>query len=223
MIAVIQGVPSRNRVIQKIKKNLSGYVDVHIHLDCFMNGGAFYPFIEMLEKFPRDQYRLHMQDDIELCEDFGEALPYFENLVKEQGIDFLSLYAPKRMHFKNELEIRGGNIITEFNSVWIQCCIMSPRLLELLYQESEDYIKQYRSGNPLKIPSAGDYPKDDDTFIVGIMQKYKIKGYCFLPSLSQHLVGEGSLLGHANSDTRTSDMYDKNYLRKLKSNGLKFW
>nr|DAQ46937.1 MAG TPA: hypothetical protein [Herelleviridae sp.] len=108
MIAVIQGVPSRNRVIQKIKKNLSGYVDVHIHLDCFMSGGAFYPFIEMLEKFPRDQYRLHMQDDIELCEDFGEALPYFENLVKEQGIDFLSLYAPKRMHFKNELEIRGG-------------------------------------------------------------------------------------------------------------------
>ena len=113
MIAVIQGVPSRNRVIQKIKKNLSGYVDVHIHLDCFMSGGAFYPFIEMLEKFPRDQYRLHMQDDIELCEDFGEALPYFENLVKEQGIDFLSLYAPKRMHFKNELEIRGGAILLQ--------------------------------------------------------------------------------------------------------------
>lgn len=223
MIAVIQGVPSRNRVIQKMKKKLSGYVDVHIHLDSFMCGGSFYPFTQMLKKYPRDQYRLHMQDDVELCEDFGEVLSYFENLVKEQGIDFLSLYAPRRQSFVDDIKKCGENSIVDFPSVWIQCCIMSPKLLNLLHDEVDGYIEECRTTNKHNRRIVNNYPSSDDTFINYVMQKYKVKGYCFLPSLSQHLVGEGSLLGHANSDIRTSDMYDKNYLRKLKSKGLKFW
>lgn len=223
MIATIQGVPSRNKMIQKLKKNLSGHLDVHIHIDSSMCGGSFYPFTQMLEKFPRDQYRLHLQDDVELCEDFVEVLPYFEKLVKERDIDFLSLYAPKRKSFTEEVKDKGYNIVVDFNSVWIQCSIMSPRLLDILHKEVDGYIEECRTTNKYNRRIVNNYPSSDDTFIVAIMKKYGIKGYCFLPSLAQHLVEAGSMLGHADSDTRASGMYDRRYLQKLKNKGEAFW
>ena len=43
-------------------------------------------------KIPVDDYRLHLQDDAELADNFEAYFPELEKIMTEENIDVLSLY-----------------------------------------------------------------------------------------------------------------------------------
>jgi len=187
-----QCIPERLDYIKNELKALKGVV---YHVDKERKG-SFGSFKDMLSIKVAD-YRLHLQDDVILADNFGDAIPDIEALMDVRGIDVLSLFAPRR---KRIIEAYNQNIlIDEFpNFLWLQATMFSARFVGLMQMEIE-YTNQ---------------TKHDDVFVADVLKKYGVKAYVFLPSLVQHNVDLGSSMSHANSKRRTSPVFDKDFIKK---------
>jgi len=187
-----QCIPERLGYIKAELKNLPNVI---YHID-ENKVGSFESFKSML-KIPVDDYRLHLQDDVILADNFSLAIPKIEELMNIRDLDVLSLFAPRRQRI---IEAYSKNLlIDEFpDFLWLQATMFSSRFVSLLRMEIERTTEI----------------KHDDVFVAEVLREYKIKAHVFLPSLVQHNVELGSAMGHANSKRRTSPIFDKDFITK---------
>jgi len=190
MKITIQAIKDRESNVVKIINQIKA----EVYYDYGMNG-CFNSFVQMLN-IPFDDYKLHLQDDIIIPEQFEKYLEVIKNDMKEKDIDVLSLFAPRRAFLKSQYE--KGIKYSEFpNFLWLQGTVFSRRAV--------DEMKEY-----LKINTQ---IKWDDVFVAAYLKHYKRKAYVHLPSIIQHNININSSMGNANSIKRTSDIYDKNYIK----------
>jgi len=197
MIAVIQTIPERYEHAQKQSVELGLHTSIYTDKD---KDGPFKAFIETLRQIPSNgEYRLHMQDDLILCDDLKEYLPHLEQEMDNKGIDLLSLFAPRRKHIKEQYDA-GKRIGTFPNFLWMQSVVMSPSFVDKLLYHAHQYDD-----------------KHDDTYVAAVLSFYKIKAYVHLPSLVQHNITILSSMKHANNEKRTSELFEKDFVTKWKA------
>ena len=191
----IQAVEKRKDNVEKMLAKLP--IDTIVHYDKKMIS-PLVAFYDMLEYKTKD-YRLHLQDDVLLPNRFSEYLPYVCKEMKDNEIDLLTLFTPKRKLPKEQMS-KGIKFGVFPNYLWLQATIFSA-----------DFVDKMREH---KKTSKKDYGKHDDVFVQDCLLHNKIKAYCHLPSVVQHNVYMGSIVGNANSERRMSDIYDSNYINK---------
>lgn len=196
MRTVIQGIPERIKGIRRIKERL-GDISYVVHLDQ-KRINAYVALIDMLETYPNDDYRLTIQDDAILCDNFNQCLPILEQHMIKNDIKVLSLYVPNHKALNEKYKQGQYGIIKPSKSFFpCVCYILSPDIQKSLLE----YAKK---GNPKET-------KHDDDFIVEYCVKKKIPIFTIIPSMVQHDIGIPSSLGHANTDRRTSRVFEKEY------------
>jgi len=196
MNVVVQSIDERlsfsKNQVAKAKLDATYYVDT-------MKNGCLHSFGEMLNNFPTNEYRLHLQDDIIFADNFKFYLPILENIMQQKEIHVLSLFAPNRKLIIEQYN-KGMQIAPFPNYLWLQASVFSPQFQYYLKHEF----------NNLENADI----KDDDVFVAYVMKKYGVKAYVHLPSLVQHDTSIKSSLGHANSKNRESKVFDKDFITK---------
>lgn len=198
MKACIQTIPERQyHALEQLSE--LGLPDTSIYTD-YDKVGPFKAFIETLREFPSGgEYRLHMQDDITLCDDLKDYLPELERQMRDNNYDIVSLYAPRRKHM-DEQYAKGIRIGTFPNFLTMACCMMSPWMVEKCLAHAHQFDD-----------------KHDDVYVAAVLSAYKRRGYVHLPSLVQHDISIPSSMKHANNILRTSRVYDKDFVAKWKA------
>ena len=162
--------------------------------------GCLASFGAMLNKYPTNDYRLHLQDDLMFADNIIKYLPRVENHMRTKDLHVLSLFAPNRKLILKQYE--EGKVIAPFpNYLWLQATMFSPQFQSVMK-------KEYNNLSDKSI-------KDDDVFVAHVMKKYNVKAYVHLPSIVQHNTDIKSSLGHANSKNRESKVFDKDYINNL--------
>lgn len=193
MIITIQGIPERAKEIKRLRTALADFpYPVHLHLDTNRTG-PFNSFRDMLNKYTGEEYRLSLQDDSLLSEDLKDELPKILDKMKNEGIDFVTLFIPNRREFREAWE-RGEEFVKFKDFLWMPAIIMSPKVQKILREEAN------------KIEG---YLKDDDVFVGKILKQYKIDAYGVMPSLVQHDISVRSSLGHRGDTSRISPFFIK--------------
>ena len=197
MKIVIQGIPERAKGIRRIRESLTGNISYTVHLDK-KRINAYVTLIDMLAYYPNDEYRLTIQDDAILCDNFSQSLPLLEEYMVKNKADVLSLYVPNHKSLTQKYKDGFSGIAkppkTFFPCV---CYILSPKI-------QKELLKYAEFGNPKET-------KHDDDFIVEYCVKEKIHIFTIMPSMVQHDIGIPSSLGHANTDRRTSRIFEKEF------------
>jgi hypothetical protein len=119
--------------------------------------------------------------------------------MKDNKIDLLTLFTPRRKLPKEQLS-KGIKFGIFPNYLWLQATIFSANFVDKMRIHKEESKK--------------DYGKHDDVFVQDCLAHNKIQAYCHLPSVVQHNVHMGSIVGNPNSEKRMSDIYDSNYINK---------
>lgn len=208
LTVTIQATEHRKDNVNKMLKELPS--DTIVYVDHELKG-PLNSFTKMLDIKVGD-YRMHLQDDVVLNKGLKDYLPYVLNDMEKNKWEVLSLYAPTRNLVKEQ--ISKGMKYGEFPDCWIQCLIFNKRILNLLREHRKIY-------NPLKkARKAPCAVYSDDTFINDCFTKNKVKVMVHLPSIVQHDVYLGSLIGHQTSVRRMSDVYEKNYVTNFLKNKL---
>jgi hypothetical protein len=197
MIACIQTVPSRLEAAERQRKALD--YPCAIHIDDMT--GPFNGFVDSLRKVPSgDQYRLHMQDDIILADDFKDYIPQVQKIMEDNGMHLMSLYAPRHKQLRDAYA-KGRPFCQSFAGFAMPCIAFSPFMVEKMLEYAPYYTQS----------------KHDDWFVSEVCVVYRIKAYVHLPSITQHNVWDmKSSMGHAQNDRRTSDIFEKNFVTKWK-------
>lgn len=193
MTITIQAVERRLQNVELMLSQLNGE-DVTVHVDKEMKG-SFGSFVDMLSYEVKNDYRLHLQDDVILSPHFKEYLPYVEEIMNKKNIHLLSLYAPRRKSIHEAMN-RKEKISVFENYSWLQGTVFSKKFVELM-----------RLHLPLSKQT-----KHDDTFVREVLHTYKIKAYVHLPCVIQHNVEMVSVMGHGKGEGRRSIVYDENYI-----------
>tara|TARA_R110002074_G_scaffold173445_1_gene336253 strand:- start:68 stop:679 length:612 start_codon:yes stop_codon:yes gene_type:complete len=199
LTTTIQATEKRRNNVKEMLKELPE--DTIVYYDHELKG-PLNSFTKMLDIEVGD-YRMHLQDDVILNKNLKDYLPYVLKDMKDNNWEALSLYAPTRKLIKEQ--IKKGLKYGVFPSCWIQCIIFSKRVLNLLREHRKNY-------NPTQLT------RSDDTFINSCFAKNKIKVMVHLPSVVQHNVYLGSLIGHTASVKRMSDVYEKDYTTNFLKN-----
>lgn len=191
---VIQAVEKRKHNVDKMLLKLPKSTIVHYDKKMISPISAFY---DMLEYNTMD-FRLHLQDDVILPNRFSEYLPYVCKDMKDNEMDLLTLFTPRRKLPKEQLS-KGIKYGIFPNYLWLQATIFSANFIDKMRKHKDIY----------KIDN-----KSCDLFVQDCLKHNKIKAYCHLPSVVQHNVYMGSVIGNADNELRMSDIYDSNYINK---------
>jgi len=100
MQVVIQGVPER---MEKIKKIQAAFSETKVELSLDHEKSGHYGGLVNIINNDCDEYRLIIQDDVILSPMFEDYLPQLEKIMIAEGIDVLSLFAPRRIPFLHKL------------------------------------------------------------------------------------------------------------------------
>lgn len=196
MKIIIQGIAERIKGIRRIKESL-GNIKYKIHLDT-KRINAYVTFIDMLNDYSRNDYRVTIQDDAILCDNFSESLPLIEEYMIKNNVDVLSLYVPNHNSLNQKYSYGFRGVMKPAKTFFpCVCYVLSPKIQNKLL----DYAL---NGNPKET-------KHDDDFIVEYCVKEKIPIFTIIPSMVQHDIGIPSSLGHANTERRTSQVFEPSY------------
>ena len=194
MTVTIQAVTERAKNVHAIANQLNNECIVYWDERRI---SPFDSFKQMLDISVKD-YRLHLQDDVILADNLQDYFLTLKSYMLAEDIHVFSLFAPNRKEFIEAYE--SGKHIVEFkNFLWLQAVIFSKTAIE----EMRHYIKNY-----------GEI-KHDDVFVRDYLKKYNRKAYVHLPSLVQHNVWLGLVVGHRNDKRRMSKLFSKNYVNEL--------
>ena len=196
MKVIIQGIPERAKGIKRIRESL-GDTECVVHLDK-KRINAYVTLIDMLIDYTNNDYRLTIQDDAILCDNFSESLPLLEKYMRKHNTDVLSLYVPNHKVLTQKYK-EGFSGVTKPAKTFFPCVcyILSPKI-------QKELLLYSTAGSPKET-------KHDDDFIVEYCVKEKIPIFTIIPSMVQHDIGIPSSLGHANTDRRTSRIFEKEF------------
>jgi hypothetical protein len=196
MKVIIQGIPERIKGIRRIKESL-GDTECVVHLDK-KRINAYVTLIDMLMDYSNDDYRLTIQDDAILCNNFSESLPLLEEYMKKNDADVLSLYVPNHNKLTQKYTDGFTGVMKPAKTFFpCVCYILSPKI-------QKELLLYSCTGSPKET-------KHDDDFIVEYCVKKKLPIFTIIPSMVQHDIGIPSSLGHANTDRRTSRIFEKEF------------
>lgn len=197
MIVAIQGVAERARNIKDIQSQFKD-TEVYTYIDP-IRISSFCSFKKMLEIYPIDSNRLHIQDDALLSHQLESFLPSLDTIMNDNNIDLLSLYVPNRIVF-NELYATGYTGVYEFkNFLGLVACVFSTKMQDIMRKE-------------LKNISCDD-EEHDDVFVYHTLKKHSMKAYAHIPALVQHRIDMTSAMSHPATDKRVSKCFDINYVK----------
>lgn len=191
MIVTVQAIEERLDYITGLTKSL----DPIIYVDK-RRTNAFDSFADMLD-YEVDNYRLHLQDDIILADNFKEYLPWVLKFMENQNLDVVSLFSPARGSIKKAFD-EGMRYVRYKNYVGNIAVIFS----KFFVQKLRDNVANAKN------------TQDDDLFINEVLEKEGIKAWAHLPVIVQHNISMGSTLGHdRNVSQMTSDIFDKDFIK----------
>ena len=197
MIVTVQCITERLELAKSVIKDADIPALFYVDVD---KEGCLPSFGAMLNEFPIDEYRLHLQDDLMFADNISLYLPKIESYMQNKDLHVLSLFAPNRKLILKQYQ--EGKVIAPFpNYLWLQATMFSPKFQSVMRSE-------YNNLSDKSI-------KDDDVFVAHVMKKHKVKAHVHLPSIVQHNIDIKSSLGHANSKNRESKVFDKNYINKV--------
>lgn len=199
MKACIQTVPERLEFAKRQAKLLDFPCDIYVDEK---KEGPFKGFIASMETFPSgNEYRLHMQDDIILCDDFKDYFPEVERMMTENDMHLLGLYAPRYKQHRNA-HAKGRRFVKSIAGFAMPCIVFSPSMVDKMVRCAPQY-----TASP-----------HDDWYVTEVCWAFKISAYVHIPSLTQHNVWEmKSSLGHAQNERRTSEIFEKDFVTKWKA------
>jgi hypothetical protein len=199
MRAIIQTVPERLAAAEEQRKALNFPCDIHVDVD---KTGPFKGFVASLNAFDYgDEYRLHMQDDLILCDDFKDYIPEVERIMREKDMHLMSLYAPRYKQHLNA-HAKGRPYVKSIAGFAMQCIVFSPLMVKHMKELAPFYT----------------FSHHDDWFVTEVCWATKTAAYVHIPSLTQHNVFEmKSVMGHATSERRTSQIFEKDFVTKWKA------
>lgn len=201
MLITIQAVEERRNHVELMCHTLFPIEPV-VHYDKVRKSplNAFYNMLDIQQC--QDEYRLHMQDDVVFNRRLVMYLPHVIRDMKKQDMHVLTLFTPNRKLPKEQLA-KGLKYGVFPNYLWLQATIFSKKFVDIMREVRDQ---------------KGEYTKHDDVFVQDCLKMSNIKAYCHLPSIIQHNVKMGSVVGNANSKRRMSDIYDTNYITNYLEN-----
>ena len=201
MLITIQAVEERRNHVDLMCHTLLPHKPV-VHYDKLRKSplNAFYNMLDIQQY--QNEYRLHMQDDVIFNNRLVRYLPYVLKDMKERDMHVLTLFTPNRKLPKEQLS-KGLKYGVFPNYLWLQATIFSTKFINIMREVRDE---------------KGEYTKHDDVFVQDCLKRSKIQAYCHLPSIVQHHIKLGSVVGNANSKRRMSDIYDTNYITNYLEN-----
>lgn len=195
---IIQTIPERLHHAEKQKEALGLPCEIHVDVN---KTGPFPAFIDTLKNYDfGNEYRLHMQDDIILCDELKDYIPEVERIMRENNMHLLSLYAPRYKVLKEAHE-KGKRWIKSLSAFAMPAIVFSPELVAEMVSVAHHYVGW----------------KHDDWFVTDVCARRKIGTYVHVPSLCQHNIGIPSSLMHANNERRTSHTFEPDFVKRWKS------
>lgn len=203
MITAVQTIPKRLPYVESY--HLKIFPDAYVNNDVELSG-TYSSFVNLLKEYPRDEYRLHLQDDIILSQGIERYLPRVIRDMVDLKLHMVTLYSPKKAKLTLSHE-RGLKYVQIDPFSGNLCVLFSPTMQEILLEESKTY-KQKSSLQNKELRTRGNYA--DDIFVRDICKKHKISIYAHLPVLCVHDISVRSSIGN-NTQTKyyVSNLFTK--------------
>lgn len=199
MFAIIQSIPARYELALKQREALGFPCEIYVDEKLSKPFKGFWD--SLLAYDSSDDYRLHMQDDLIYCDDFRDYIPEVMRLMREEDMHLFSLYGPRVKQLR-EAHAKGRRYCQSFKGFAMQCIVFSPWLVEKMKELAPYYTGSHH----------------DDWFVSEVVLYTKIKPFVHLPSLCQHNIWEiPSSMRHPKSIKRTSEIFEKDFVTKWKS------
>lgn len=197
----IQTIAERLENAERIRAQMGGT----IYLDA-KREGLFPTFKNIIRQETKHQKHLvHFQDDVALAKDLESYIDTILQDMATKNMSLVSLFVPRRRAFAPENSFQRYEPLDNF--LWCQGLVIRADFLAALVTYASDYRKQEAY---------------DDVFVAHALRHYKTKAYVHIPALVQHRIDMKSSIGHANSTSRTSEVFDPFFVQRLRSaNGSK--
>ena len=196
LIVTVQAVPERMEWVSSEMLPKFSTLTPTVFQDVGHNGTEW-SFKKMLQYEVQD-FRLHLQDDVELHPNIEELAMKLTVEMSEKGIDVLSLFIPRMFKVPDGFE-RGflpfiKNKTMEYS--WLQATLFSRSFVSLM--RSNVYVIENMQ---------------DDKFVLAVSKKHGIVPYAHFPSLVQHKIDQPSCAFEMKVQTkgRATKYYDSSF------------
>lgn len=164
--------------------------------------GNMITFIRLLNKVPKDDYILFLEDDVFLAENLNSYMPTILSEMVKFKYDFVSLSGGGKKIYKDAYD-RGIKYV-KINNHWGHWgIVLSPFMIAA-------FLRYYNQDtNPEKDKLNADY------YIREIFKYYQITPMMHIPNIVQHNIDMKSALNTVQNWTRKSFVYDPKFIVNL--------